>query len=131
MFLWTHEDTKVAVSIERNKKTIIGYTLKRLVIPYGVKMWPLRKTNSFWKKNSNFFRLVNDEETRDWRVRKYNERLFLKQNIVDTIKSRRLQQAEYARWIQKSEPNFTHDYERESTKKNTTWETRFEIERYN
>lgn len=38
MFLWTYEDTKVAVSIERNKKTIIGYTLIRLVIPYGAKM---------------------------------------------------------------------------------------------
>jgi len=54
---------------------------------------------------------VKDKETEEWRIRKNNEleSLFKKENIVNTIRNRRLQWAGHARRSQKNIIRMTMD----------------------
>lgn len=88
-----------SLSFEMKKE--LYTTLIRPVIIYGAETWTLRKNEE--KKLQVFerkilrkiFGPVKDSETGEWRVRKNNEleSLFKKENIVNTIRNRRLQWA--------------------------------------
>jgi len=73
-------------------------TLLRPVITYGAENWPLRKEDErkliVWegKVLRKIYGPRKDSSSNEWRIRTNNELglLFQKQNILETIRSRRL-----------------------------------------
>jgi len=110
-------------------------SLLRPIITCGAETWSLREKEErkqmiFERKIlKKIFGPVVDEETGEWRVRKNNEseKLFQRQNIANTIRSRRLQWAGHA-WPSQN-PLLHVVMEENPVGKTTTWDTSLETGR--
>ncbi|KAF0772260.1 Uncharacterized protein FWK35_00007901 [Aphis craccivora] len=98
-----------ARSLLRDLKKQLYTTLIRSVVTYGAETWAIRKTDenrllSFERKIlRRIFGPVKDSVTNEWRIRKNEEleSLYQKPNIVEAIRTKRLQWAGHA-WRNKN-----------------------------